>query len=56
MTIISQAIDDETLLRVAEKETAFEMWEALIKERRKPCLLKAVPAMNLPFSEVISEN
>ncbi|XBI26540.1 hypothetical protein VPH35_051226 [Triticum aestivum] len=29
MTIISQSIDDSTLLRVAEKETAAEFWAAL---------------------------
>lgn len=29
MTIISQSIDDPTLLRVAEKETAADVWEAL---------------------------
>ena len=29
LTIISQSIDDETLLRVAEKETASDVWVAL---------------------------
>ena len=29
LTIISQSIDDETLLRVAEKETAADVWAAL---------------------------
>uniref|UniRef100_A0A453M663 Uncharacterized protein n=1 Tax=Aegilops tauschii subsp. strangulata TaxID=200361 RepID=A0A453M663_AEGTS len=29
MTIISQSIDDSTLLRVAEKETAADVWAAL---------------------------
>ncbi|KAG8082638.1 hypothetical protein GUJ93_ZPchr0014g46535 [Zizania palustris] len=29
LNIISQAIDDETLLRVAEKETASDVWDAL---------------------------
>ena len=29
LAIISQSIDDETLLRVAEKETAADVWTAL---------------------------
>lgn len=29
LSIISQAVDDDTLLRVSEKETAYDVWEAL---------------------------
>ena len=29
LSIISQSVDDETLLRVSKKETAYNVWEAL---------------------------
>ena len=29
MSIISQAVDDEMLLRASKKETAYDVWEAL---------------------------
>ena len=29
LSIISQLVDDETLLRVTKKETAYDVWEAL---------------------------
>jgi hypothetical protein len=62
MTIISQGIDDETLLRVAEKETAAEVWAALrsmhvgverVREARIQSLRSEFDGLKMSYAESV---
>uniref|UniRef100_A0ACD5UVV1 Uncharacterized protein n=1 Tax=Avena sativa TaxID=4498 RepID=A0ACD5UVV1_AVESA len=64
MTIISQGIDDETLLRVAEKETAAEVWAALrsmhvgaerVREARIQSLRSDFDALKMSCAESVDD-
>jgi hypothetical protein len=64
MTIISQGIDDETLLRVAEKETAADVWAALrsmyvgaerVREARIQSLRSDFDALKMSYAESVDD-
>ena len=64
MTIISQGIDDETLLRVAEKETAADVWAALrsmhigvkrVREARIQSLRSDFDGLKMSYAESVDE-
>ena len=64
MTIISQGIDDETLLRVAEKETTADVWAALrsmhvgserVREARIQSLLSDFDGLKMSYAESVDD-
>lgn len=64
MTIISQGIDDETLLRVAEKETAADVWAALrsmhvgaerVREARIQSLRSDFDVLKMSYAESVDD-
>ncbi|XP_051197381.1 uncharacterized protein [Lolium perenne] len=64
MTIISQGIDDETLLRVAEKETTAEVWAALrsmhvgverVREARIQSLRSEFDGLKMFYAESVDD-
>jgi hypothetical protein len=65
MTIISQGMDDETLLRVAEKETAVDVWAALrsmhvgaerVREARIQCLRLDFDGLKISYAESVDDS